>query len=139
MAVTDDYADVLNQLYASMSTGDLGLWEDRLGEDAVVIGTDEAEWWQGRDVLLPVMAAQFAEMGAAGIRVERGDPVQLAAGDAVCLVDRPTLVLGDGTRVAARITAVIATTADSWTLVHCHLSVGTPNEDVVQQELTLKA
>jgi len=51
---------LLANLYAAFATGDTADWEKGLAPDALVIGTDAAEWWEGKDRILPVLRAQMA-------------------------------------------------------------------------------
>ena len=61
MTSPTDIRDLLATIYASFSSGDGSAWESALGAEVMLIGTDEAEWWQGADVL-PVLRAQLTEM-----------------------------------------------------------------------------
>jgi len=108
-----------------------------LAPDALVIGTDEAEWWQGKDHVLTVMQAQVGEMHDAGIRFTGGDPYVVDSGDVVWAADRPTLHLEDGTSVPLRLTAVATRDGDVLLIRQMHVSGGIPNEEMVQQGLTL--
>jgi hypothetical protein len=46
-------------------------------------------------------------------------------------------VLGDGTTVPARFTAVATRVGDSLLLRQVHVSIGAPNDEVLQQQLTV--
>ena len=137
MTSPTDIRDLLATIYASFSSGDGSAWESALGAEVMLTGTDEAEWWQGADVL-PVLRAQLTEMSGAGIRVTGGDaPVIGAAGDVVWAADRPTLHLPDGTTATLRATVVASRAGGTLELQQMHLSAPAPNEDLVQQELTV--
>jgi ketosteroid isomerase-like protein len=43
---------LLATLYDSYETGDTSGWAQHLAPDVLCIGTDEAEWWQGREVIV---------------------------------------------------------------------------------------
>ncbi len=137
MTAASDMTDLLNTFYSSISTGDASVIADSLAPDALVIGTDEAEWWQGKDDVLRVMQAQVGEMHDAGIRFTGGEPHVVDSGDVVWAADRPTLHLEDGTSVPLRLTAVATRDGDALLIRQMHLSGGAPNEEIVQQELTL--
>ena len=40
--------ELWSRLLATLETGDASAWADALAEDALVIGTDDVEWWQGK-------------------------------------------------------------------------------------------
>jgi ketosteroid isomerase-like protein len=127
--------ELLANFYAAFSTGLPTGWEDRLAEDVVVIGTDEAEWLQGRDRVVPVLQAQMAEMSAAGMRVDADDPQVGIAGSTVWVADQPTLRMADGAPVSMRLTAVATQQGDRLVIKQLHVSVGVPNEEVFDQNL----
>jgi hypothetical protein len=138
MNATSDMRTFLNELYASFTRGETAVWEDGLASDALIIGTDETEWWQGTREYVPVLRAQVAEMHGAGIAMTGGHaPVVGASGDAVWAADRPTMRLGDGTEMQMRLTIVARYDGDHLLINHMHLSCGTPNEESVKQVLTV--
>lgn len=134
---TSDVTDLLHALYASFASGDASPWADSMGDDALCIGTDAPEWWQGRDAMMPILRAQVSEMSAAGISMAAGDPVIGEHGDVVWAADRPTLTQPDGSTVALRATLVAVRVDGGLRVEQMHLSVPAPNEEVVQQVLTV--
>src|SRR4051794_1823632 len=104
MSHHDDIASLLEDLYASFGSGKTSEWEDHIADDAVCIGTDEAEWLEGKDAILPLLHAQIAEMSAAGISVTGGSAVTSQHGDMVVISDRPTIHLPDGSSHTLRAT-----------------------------------
>jgi hypothetical protein len=134
--LASEMRQLLANMYAAFATGDTAELEKRLAFDALVIGTDDAEWWQGKDRLVPVLRAQTSEMRGAGIRLTGGEPEIAASGDTVWAADRPTMHLPDND-VPLRLT--LLATEQNGTLVvrQMHLSVGAPNEDVLSQTLTV--
>jgi hypothetical protein len=137
MTAATDMAELLGALYATLSTGDASAWEESLASDVLVIGTDDAEWWQGKDAALRVIDAQVTELHEAGARYIGGKAEIGSAGDTVWAADRPTLRLADGTAVPLRVTAVATREGDSLVIRQAHVSVGAPNEEILQQSLTL--
>jgi ketosteroid isomerase-like protein len=135
--MTDDIKTLMTTIYASIASGDSSGWADSLADDIMMIGTDEAEWWQGRDAVLPVLEAQLSEMSAAGISFTGGEPVVGEAGGIVWAADRPTIHLPDGSSQALRATIVAAREAGGLVVRQMHLSAPAPNEQVVQTELTV--
>lgn len=132
-----DVTTLLLGLYDSYTTGDPSVWESHLAPDVVSIGTDEAEWWQGRDAFLLAARAQLAEMIAAGIRVTPGDPTITDRGSFVLVADRPTLHLPDGTMTGVRLTLALSRVDEALAIEQMHLSVPVSNEDVLSLTLTV--
>jgi hypothetical protein len=128
---------LLANLYAAFATGDTANWEKALAPDALVIGTDNAEWWQGKDRVVPVLRAQTAEMRGVGVRLTGGEPAIAATGGTVWAADRPTLHLPDDTAVPLRLTLLATQDNGALHVRQMHLSVGAPNEEVLSQTLTL--
>jgi ketosteroid isomerase-like protein len=135
--MTAEIHEFLDALYGSFATGDPSAWAQRLGDDVLVIGTDEAEWWQGKEDALRAVTSQLSEMSEAGIRVSPGEADVSDKGAFVLVADRPTLHLPDGSGTKLRMTMVISRVGEDLALEHLHLSVAAPNEDVVQQTLTV--
>jgi hypothetical protein len=70
MTGTDEMRELLIRLYDSFNTGDPKIWRDAVAEDALGVGSDPDEWWDGRSVVLRIGEAQVQEMGAAHVHVE---------------------------------------------------------------------
>ena len=137
MSHHDDIASLLNDFYASFGSGEISAWEDHIADDAVCIGTDEAEWVEGKDSIVSLIGAQVTEMSAAGITVTAGSAVTSEHGDMVVISDRPTIHLPDGSSQTLRAT-LAGRKVDGEVLVHqMHVSAPAPNAEVVQTELTL--
>ena len=128
---------LLTNFYSSFSTGLPSGWENSVAEDVVVIGTDQAEWLQGLERVVPVLQAQMEEMSGAGMRVEADDPQVGSAGSTVWVADQPTLRLADDTEVTMRLTAVAVERDGRLVIQQLHVSVGVPNEEVLDQTLTV--
>ena len=127
---------LLDSIYESISSGDASAYFAHIDDDAVMIGTDEAEWWQGREAARPIIEAQLSEMSRAGIRMTAGDPVVGEGGGAVWVSDRPTIHLPDGSSQQLRATLVATRDGDRLVVRQMHLSAPAPNQEVVQMELT---
>ena len=136
MSASDDMRALLGGLYDAFGNGDASAFLNSLAEDAVGIGTDEAEFWVGGAVIGPIVRQQVTEMSGAGIRVTPGEPMIGESGDAVWAVDRPTLHLPDGSSSTLRATLLATRDGDRIVVRQMHVSVGAPNAEVVQRELT---
>ena len=136
MSASDDMKALLTDLYDSFANGDASAFVGVLADDAVGIGTDEAEFWAGRTAMAPVIEKQVAEMSGAGIRLTPGEAVIGESGDAVWVADQPTLHLPDGSSSVLRATLLATREGEGLKVRQMHFSVPAPNEDVVQMELT---
>jgi ketosteroid isomerase-like protein len=136
MTTSEEMTTLLANIYESISTGDASAYVATLSEDVVAIGTDEAEWWVGRDALEPVMEIQLKEMSAAGISFTAGEPVVRESGDVAWLADRPTIHLPDGSSQRLRATFVASRESGQFVVRQMHLSAPMSNEEVVQMALT---
>jgi SnoaL-like domain len=64
--------------------------------------------------------------------LEAKDPVGYEEGTLGWVVDQPAFVFPDGSSMQSRFTAVMRQEEGRWKLVHMHLSVSVPDEQVVQ-------
>ena len=122
---------LVERMYAAQAAGDVA-WLSTLlsaSDDAVTIGTDPAEWWEGGEIRERWLAQLAAGMGEA-----RLSPSRLRAfeeGDVGWVADEPQVVLPNGTTLPFRITAVFRREDGEWRMVQGHTSVGVPNEDAL--------
>jgi hypothetical protein len=100
-------------------------------EGILVIGTDPAQWTEGREQWLEAREAVVNAME--GLRFAAGkDPRGYEEGSMGWVNDRPTAVLPDGNAISTRLTGVVRQEDGKWRLVNIHLSVGVPDEEVVE-------
>jgi len=136
MAAIDDMRALMYQLYDTFASGDPSVWTSRTADDAIGIGSDPNEWWEGRSAITSIVAAQVRETSEAGMRLVADDPRIHEHGDVVWSVDRPVLHLGDGAEIPMRVTLIAVVEERTLRLKHFHYSVGAVNEEVFQQALT---
>ncbi len=99
-------------------------------EGVLVIGTDPGDWAEGRERWIAAREALTHSME--GLRLEAGEaPRGYEEGSMGWVADRPRAVLPDGT-ISTRLTGVLCQEDGEWRLVHIHLSVGVPDEEVVE-------
>jgi ketosteroid isomerase-like protein len=138
MERSDELAALTVELYRAVEAGDTAAVERRISRraEALFIGTDPDEWWEGAG---PFMAAMRAQADAIGGQL-RLTPGQLRAyreGEVGWVVDDgPTLRFPDGNEVRARHTLLYRREDGDWRLVHEHVSFGLPNEAVLRQGVT---
>jgi hypothetical protein len=100
-------------------------------EGTLVIGTDPTQWTEGREQWIAARVAVVHEME--GLRFEAGEePRGYEEGSMGWVDDRPRAALPDGNAISARLTGVVRQEDGEWRLVHIHISVGVPDEEVVE-------
>jgi len=133
MQPSAEVRDTLLRFYEVFSSQDLQsvaqIIAQQAAEGVLAIGT-AGEWLEGREQLLAALEAQMNEME--GFRMEAGEePHCYEEGSMGWVADRPRVVLPDGT-ISTRLTGVVRQEAGEWRFMHIHLSVGVPDEEVVE-------
>jgi SnoaL-like domain len=116
----------IQEFFARLSAGDMAGFDDVVSSHpaTLVIGTAPGEWVTERDRL------KFG-FEAEGYRGDPDDPTAYEEGDLGWVVDNPTFHFGP-VDVNARLTAILRREGDRWKLVHMHVSVGVPDEEVLE-------
>jgi SnoaL-like protein len=125
--------DTLLRFYEVFSTPDLEGFAHIIAQEdegVLVIGTDPGDWAEGRERWIAAREALTHSME--GLRLEAGEePRGYEEGSIGWVADRPRAVLPDGT-ISTRLTGVLRQEDEEWRFVHIHLSVGVPDEEVVE-------
>jgi ketosteroid isomerase-like protein len=126
--------DTLLRFYEVFSAPDLEGFAQIIAQEAdegvLVIGTDPGDWAQGRERWIAAREALTHTME--GLRLEAGEePQGYEEGSMGWVADQPRAVLPDGA-ISTRLTGVLRQEEGEWRLVHIHLSVGVPDEEVVE-------
>ena len=110
-----------------LSAGDVASFDELVSQESatLIIGTAPGEWVTERDRM------RFG-FEAEGLRLEAKDPVGYEEGSLGWVVDQPAFVFPDGSVMQTRLTAVMHQEEGRWKLVHMHVSVGVPDEQVVE-------
>ena len=117
----------------AMHRGDAAAATGLMSSDlSAVIGTDDGEWWEGRDASSAAMAAQLEAMGGFPLNIEhlRG----YGAEGFGWFETRGSVAVDEGS-VSVRMTGALRLEADGWKFVQIHASVGTPNADLGMPDL----
>jgi ketosteroid isomerase-like protein len=126
--------DTLLRFYEVFSAADLEAFAQIIAheedEGVLVIGTDPGDWAEGRQQWIAAREALMHAME--GLRLEAGEePRGYEEGSMGWVADRPRAVLPEGT-ISTRLTGVVRQEEGEWRFVHVHLSVGVPDEEVVE-------
>jgi hypothetical protein len=115
------------RFYDRLSASDIASFDSIVSADpaTVVIGTAIGEIHRERASLRYGFEAE-------GMRIEPGDPVAYEEGSMGWLIDEPSFVFGDMAPVVTRLTAVFHREDEAWKMVHMHVSVGVPDDEVVE-------
>src|SRR3712207_3247936 len=109
-----------------LSAGDVASFDELVSQEpaALIIGTAPGEWVTERERM------RFG-FETEGLRLEAKDPLAYEEASLGWVVDQPAFVLPDGSVMQSRLTAVMHKEEGRWKLVHMHLSVGVPDEEVI--------
>ena len=121
MQQSADVRDAMLRFYDRLSASDVESFEE-----LVIIGTAPGEWVTERERM------RFG-FEAEGVRLEAGEnPAGYEEDSLGWFVDEPTFFFPDGSAMQSRLTAVMHREDGRWKLVHMHVSVGVPDEEVVE-------
>ncbi len=135
MERSSDVEAAMARFYEHLTAKDVGSFDSIVSSDpaTLVIGTSPGEWVTDRARL------RFG-FEVEGLRVDGGpSPTGFARADVGRFVDEPDYTFPDGSRMHTRLTAVLQREADDWRIVHMHVSVGVPDDEVVGLEASWTA
>ncbi len=127
MQRSDAVRDAMLYLYDRLSASDVARFDELVAPDAaLIIGTAPGEWVTERDRMRFGFEAEGLRLvtGGAAIAYEEGSMGWVA--------DEPTFYFPDGSAMRTRLTAVLRQEGGTWALVHMHVSVGVPDEEVLE-------
>jgi ketosteroid isomerase-like protein len=127
MQPSDAVRDAMLHFYDRLSASDVASFDDVVAPDAaLIIGTAPGEWVTERDRM------RFG-FETEGVRLETGGTiVAYEEGSMGWVADEPTFYFPDGSAMRTRLTAILRQEAGNWALVHMHVSVGVPDEEVLE-------
>jgi ketosteroid isomerase-like protein len=117
----------------AMQRGDAVAAGSLLASDvSAVVGTDDGEWWEGRDASSAAIAAQLEASGGFPLTIEhlRGYGAEAFG----WFEARGSMAVDDGS-VSIRMTGALRREVDGWKFLQIHASVGTPNADLGMPDL----
>jgi SnoaL-like protein len=128
MQQSAEVRDAMLRFYDRLSASDVGSFDELVSQEpaTLIIGTAPGEWVTERERM------RFG-FEAEGFRIAAGeDAAGYEEGSLGWFVDEPSFVFPDGSSVDTRLTAVMHQEDGRWKLVHMHVSVGVPDEEVVE-------
>jgi hypothetical protein len=128
MQQSAEVRDAMLRFYARLSASDVESFDELVSQEpaTLVIGTAPGEWVTERAQLRYGFETE-------GFRIEAGDePAGYEEGSLGWFVEQPAFVFPDGSSMQTRLTAVMRQEDGHWRLVHMHVSVGVPDEEVVE-------
>jgi ketosteroid isomerase-like protein len=97
-------------------------------DDALAIGTDPDEWFQGAAGIREAFSGQ----GEGGLRARIDDPLTGTDGDVGWYATRGAFVLPDGREVGFRATGVCRREGGEWRIFQSHTSIPVANEEALE-------
>ncbi len=128
MQQSTEVREAMLRFYDRLSASDVGSFDELVSQEpaTLIIGTAPGEWVTERERM------RFG-FETEGFRIEAGeDPAGYEEGSLRWFVDEPTFFFPDGSSMDTRLTAVMHQEDGRWKLVHMHVSVGVPDEEVVE-------
>ncbi len=132
MQRSHELLDTYRRLSDALSRGAISSADQFLSsaEGLSVIGTDGDEYWTGAEAVRPVMEAVLQQYREMGMQFVAGEAEAYEEGDVGWVIDRPTFRSREGKEALARATSIFRREGGAWKLVHQHVSLPVPNEEV---------
>jgi ketosteroid isomerase-like protein len=122
---SDAVRDAMLRFCDRLSAGDVAAFDDVVASDAaLVIGTAPGEWVTERDRMRSGFETEVVTLRTGG------SAVAYAEGSMGWVADEPTFGFPDGSEMRCRLTGVLRQDRGRWRLVHMHVSVAVPDEEV---------
>jgi hypothetical protein len=127
MQQSAEVRDAMLRFYDRLSASDVASFDQLVSQEpaTLVIGTAPGEWVTERDRM------RFG-FETEGVRIQAGEPAGYEEGSLGWVADEPTFSFPDGSAMKTRLTAVLHRENRTWKLIHMHVSVGVPDEEVVE-------
>ena len=128
-----DVEAAVDSMLDAMKRGDAGAAETLMADDvSVVIGTDDGEWWDGRDRATAAIRAQLEATGGFPLSV---DQLRGYGGEGFGWFEVRGSMVAEDRPVPVRMTGALHQEAVGWRFVQFHASVGIPNADLGMPDL----
>ena len=97
---------------------------------ATLIGTAPEEYITDPNAVRKVLDELVRVYREMGMQYVPGDALAYAEGDIGWVIDQPTFRTADGKEAPARATTIFRREGDVWKMVHQHVSLAVPNDQV---------
>ena len=127
MKSSDAVRSTMIRFYERLTASDIERFDPLVSDDpaTLVIGTAPGEWVNDRAGL------RFG-FETEGVGITAGpDSAGFEERSVEWFVDQPTMSYPDGSTIQTRLTAVLHRAQGAWRLIHMHVSVGVPDDEVV--------
>jgi hypothetical protein len=135
MEPAPELCELYLRLMEAYNTGDSATVQQVLSQQAgmSVIGTAPDEWWSDHLAFASAVGGHVQEQRAGIVQALPGEPEAYREGTVGWIVARPIYRVAERGDVPARVTMVAHLEAGSWKIVQQHISIGIPNDEVMQR------
>ena len=130
MSDADGVREVVRSFVEAMNRGEgeaaAGMYSDT--DDALAIGTDPGEWFEGAASVREVFTQAQGQGDGPTVRID--ESTAGAEGDVGWYAGRGTFVLPDGSERPFRSTGVCRREGGEWKILQSHTSFGVANDEV---------
>lgn len=100
------------------------------------IGSDEGEWWEGKETFLKMLEKQAEYGNETGMAVTESNPRVYKEGDIGWWNDQITISVNKDS-VKMRTTGVLHKEEGEWKIIQIHFSIGIPNAETAFGDIDL--
>jgi hypothetical protein len=129
MIESPEIKNVILQLYEKYASGEVLEFAERFysrQEGLLFIGTDPDEWFMDHESIISF----YKEAANAGLKIQMSDLKAYSEGTVGWAADRVKVKLPKGSEVLVRHTFILHKELGEWKIIHAHISVGMPNEEI---------
>jgi len=122
----DELTELTRRFYEAVARGDTAFLQRLVSrrKEAVFIGSDREDWWEGSDVFIKAMKAEADLMMAGGVKILPGQLQAHREGNLAWVTDRnPVFRFPNGTEYPFRHTLLFHLEDGEWKLLHQHSSL----------------
>jgi ketosteroid isomerase-like protein len=129
MQSSDELRNLIIQLYEKEASGGIFDFARQLysrQEGVLVIGSEPGDRYEGYEAIISF----YKTAGASGLEISIDELIAFSEGEFGWVVDCVTAMLPDGSDIPVRHTYVLHRVNDVWKIIHAHISVGIPDNQL---------
>jgi ketosteroid isomerase-like protein len=129
MQSSDELRSLILKLYEKEESGELFNFARQVyshREGVLLLGSEPNDRYEGYEAIIGFYKTE----GASGLEIRIDDLKAFSEGAFGWVVDRVNARLPDGCDIPVRHTYVLNREADEWKIVHAHISVGIPDDQL---------